>query len=160
MISLAYAQSSTATTSDFELFLPVIITGVIIIAFILRSELKKGREQKQAKPQKPQPNLSVAQEPSVLVYCRDCGKQISRRAATCPNCGAPQQTPAEAHHATPDRQVSFGWTLLFGGFYLMYKGWFKSGLAAIAVSFMTGMIAWFIVPFFAQRMVNALDKPA
>lgn len=27
-----------------------------------------------------------------MIYCRECGKQISDQAPACPNCGAPQQT--------------------------------------------------------------------
>ncbi len=38
-----------------------------------------------------------------LVYCRECGKQVSDQAPTCPNCGAPQGVAALA--AAPAKPV-------------------------------------------------------
>jgi len=36
-----------------------------------------------------------------MKHCRDCGSEISEKARTCPNCGAPQEgAPQEAGPAT------------------------------------------------------------
>jgi uncharacterized membrane protein YvbJ len=88
-----------------------------------------------------------------LVFCRECGKQISDQAASCPHCGAPQKTEAP----TIEREVSAVWTFLFGGIYFLVKGWFKAGIAALVISFFTGFIAWFIIPFFARKFVDSFE---
>lgn len=31
---------------------------------------------------------------TAFIYCKDCGKQISRNALTCPFCGCPQKEPS------------------------------------------------------------------
>jgi Predicted membrane protein len=41
-------------------------------------------------------NHECPQSSSNLMYCSDCGSQISRRAATCPKCGAPNQLASQA----------------------------------------------------------------
>lgn len=54
-----------------------------------------------------------------LAYCRECGKQVSDQAPTCPNCGAPQRIIAAAA-ATPARSpksrgVAIALALILGG---------------------------------------------
>ena len=40
----------------------------------------------------------------VLMYCRECGKQVSSEAPTCPHCGAPYPTGIrEAPGPAPER---------------------------------------------------------
>jgi TM2 domain-containing membrane protein YozV len=56
-----------------------------------------------------------------LVYCRDCGKQISDQADSCPNCGA-------VVRRTKSRAVAILLALFLGGigahkFYLNRPGW-------------------------------------
>jgi hypothetical protein len=36
---------------------------------------------------------------NALVQCHDCGKEVSRRAAACPNCGCPMGDPAHKAYA-------------------------------------------------------------
>ncbi len=88
-----------------------------------------------------------------LVFCRECGKQISDLAASCPHCGAPQKTEPPKI----EREVSGLWTFLFGGFYFLFKGWFKAGIAALVISLFTGLIAWFIIPFSAKKFVDSFE---
>jgi uncharacterized membrane protein YvbJ len=45
-----------------------------------------------------------------MAYCNNCGKEISDYAATCPECGAPQQ-PKRATTVAVDNG-GFGWGLL------------------------------------------------
>jgi TM2 domain-containing membrane protein YozV len=52
-------------------------------------------------------------EPAGLVYCRDCGRQISARAASCPHCGSPH-APAVAP-STKSRGVAVFLALFLGG---------------------------------------------
>lgn len=55
------------------------------------------------------------------------------------------------------RDVSPLWTL-FGGFvYFFAKGWWKAGVTALVLNFMTGSLAWFVLPFVAQSFVDALE---
>jgi len=69
-----------------------------------------------------------------LVNCRECGKQISDQAATCPSCGAPilgrsQSPSARVVVAAPkSRSAAVLLSMLLGGlglhkFYLNSPGW-------------------------------------
>lgn len=52
--------------------------------------------------------------------CRECGREISTEAATCPQCGVPRPTqpetaPTSAEHVVEPRLKGLeGWLLLFG----------------------------------------------
>lgn len=56
----------------------------------------------------PRPNVVIAANGestgSSLVKCEDCGKSISRRASSCPHCGAPSPTPATAQKGKTNAQ--------------------------------------------------------
>jgi predicted RNA-binding Zn-ribbon protein involved in translation (DUF1610 family) len=43
---------------------------------------------------KPKENTGSGETPPKLIDCPDCGKAVSRRAASCPNCGCPINTGA------------------------------------------------------------------
>jgi hypothetical protein len=99
-----------------------------------------------------------------LITCIECGKEISDKAASCPQCGVPQAFNS-AHGGssmgtleTRRYNVSFGWTFLFGCFYLFYKGWFKSGLVHAAIALLSGGIGWLVAPFFAQKVVDYFEN--
>jgi len=93
-----------------------------------------------------------------IVACPECSKEISDKAQSCPNCGAPQEKKQNLETVENSaHDVSFAWTLLFGAFYLWYKGWFKSGLVAIVIAFVSGGFGWLIVPFFAKQLVNYFE---
>src|SRR5580700_4243028 len=55
------------------------------------------------------------------------------------------------------RDVSPIWTFFFGCFYFFFKGWWKAGIVSLFIGVFTGGIAWFIIPFFAQAFVNAVE---
>jgi hypothetical protein len=101
-----------------------------------------------------------------LVNCSECGKSISDKAASCPNCGAPQTTSTEqkteesAIESAAQSQfiVSRLWTFFFGFFYFIYKGWWKSGFAYIALTFVSGGFWWLLGPLFAPAMVQYFEK--
>lgn len=43
-----------------------------------------------------------------LINCRECGKQISDQAASCPHCGAPlKATPAPQQNTAPQQAVDY-----------------------------------------------------
>jgi len=51
-----------------------------------------------------------------LVYCRECGKQVSDQAPTCPNCGAPQRAaPIAGARPVKSRGAAIILALLLGG---------------------------------------------
>jgi TM2 domain-containing membrane protein YozV len=73
-----------------------------------------------------------------MVYCRECGKQISDEAASCPNCGAPA-----VHRASKSRVVAILLAPFLGGlgahkFYLGRPGW---GIVYI-------LFCWTLIPAF------------
>jgi len=90
-----------------------------------------------------------------LVYCRECGKQISDQAISCPGCGAPQPSTAQVQHG--EREVSKVLTFFFGGVYFMFKGWFKAGIAALVISVITAFIGWFVIALFAKKFVDSFE---
>ncbi len=46
------------------------------------------------------------------------------------------------------------WTLVFGFFYLAYKGAWLAAIIAFGLAIFTGGISWFVFPFFASRSVE------
>lgn len=52
---------------------------------------------------------------------------------------------------------SLVWTLLGGFIYFFVKGWWKAGLAAMLLNFVTGGLSWFVLPFFAQQFVETVE---
>ena len=61
-----------------------------------------------------------------LVKCAECGKEVSDRAVSCPNCGLPQQQPL----STPDKRrrlVGIGISLTFLGLIGMLLSSFLPG---------------------------------
>ena len=59
--------------------------------------------------------------------------------------------------AESERDVSWVWTLVGGFVYFFVKGWWKAGLVAMALYFFTGGLSWLMLPFFAQRFVEAVE---
>lgn len=59
------------------------------------------------------PVRSASTAPGGLIHCVDCGRQISSRAATCPQCGAP--APRAVFAATKSRGVAVLLALVLGG---------------------------------------------
>lgn len=90
-----------------------------------------------------------------LVYCRECGKQISDQALSCPACGAPQRATSQVIRT--EREVSQVLTFFFGGVYFMFKGWFKAGIAALVISVITAFIGWFVIALFAKKFVDSFE---
>lgn len=43
----------------------------------------------------------------MLINCSECGKQVSDKAARCPNCGNPIATAAKDMNESPNRQNQF-----------------------------------------------------
>ena len=88
-----------------------------------------------------------------LINCRDCGLEISKRAASCPHCGAPAASaapPPQRYYKTPPPKVEtvstrsiVGYYFLailmplfgfFAGIYLMAKKETGHGVACMALS--------------------------
>ena len=73
-----------------------------------------------------------------LVTCPDCGKQISRNAASCPNCGAPNSI---SNYKNKERfivnprigkgKIVLGGILIFFGFVYSYGGSYTLGAVCI-----------------------------
>jgi len=103
-----------------------------------------------------------------LIACAECNKQISDKAATCPQCGAP--ISASRQHAVPaatatkfadpvsgsqvDITSAGVWTFLFGPFYFAHRQVWSHAAISFAVAFVTWGISWLGYPFFAQRIVR------
>jgi TM2 domain-containing membrane protein YozV len=46
-------------------------------------------------------NISYESDPSApMMYCSECGEEISEKAKTCPNCGAPQKSNSDTSRVT------------------------------------------------------------
>ncbi|WP_415774668.1 hypothetical protein [Paraburkholderia sp. J11-2] len=86
-----------------------------------------------------------------VVYCRGCGREIHESALACPQCGAPQIPQKKT------RDVSALWTFVFGFFYFLAKGWIKSAVVALILAACTFGVTWLVIPFFAQRFVDAVE---
>lgn len=102
-----------------------------------------------------------------LVKCAECGKEISDKAAACPNCGAP--VAAQLHQApvadalifknprTGD-QVSIEkaglWTFLFGPLYFAHRGIWSHAAISFVVALVTYGVGWLVYPFFARGILR------
>lgn len=58
-----------------------------------------------------------------LIYCKECGKQISSKAPVCPNCGSPQDDETNS-----DNNIHIGYLLIsflipLVGFVLVFVFW-------------------------------------
>lgn len=75
-----------------DILISIILWGIIIGAFIgipiffiydqkrINRKIKQNREEEK--------KLEVEEKPNMM-YCPDCGKEISKQAEKCPNCGKP-----------------------------------------------------------------------
>ncbi len=105
-----------------------------------------------------------------LVNCSECGKQISDKAATCPQCGAPVITsPASTTPVDRARAILFEnprtgqvtnisnagvYTLFFGCFYFALKGVWTHAVIGAILAIVTYGISWLVYPAFAQGIVR------
>ena len=82
-----------------------------------------------------------------LMYCRECGKQVSSEAPTCPNCGVPQPvilaggyapTLATAYPLAPRKDTGIAALLSFfiPGAGQMYKGHVGAGFGWMLAVFL------------------------
>jgi hypothetical protein len=106
-------------------------------------EAWKAQQAGNAPPAAPAGPSSPQPAPGTLVACPDCGREISRRATTCPHCGAPRDgAPSSVPlpnlaHLSPYYQEEFrkihrsgetykgkwNWAAFFGGaFWAFAKG--------------------------------------
>lgn len=105
-----------------------------------------------------------------LVACGECGKEISDKAAACPNCGAPGAAAA-APSSVADPKVALrfahprtgkvisvenaaAWALVFGFFYFALRGPTRHAIISFGAAFLTWGVSWFVYPFFAQKIVR------
>lgn len=61
------------------------------------------------------------------------------------------RNPANSYEETVDKAGL--WCLLFGCFYLAYKGAWMAAAVALGLALATGFISWLVFPFFARRLV-------
>jgi len=86
-----------------------------------------------------------------LIKCSECGKDVSDRAASCPNCGAPLRSAVSQSHKAPVRVVRAGWRweaigalLVIGGLIAAIAGAGGYGWFALFVGFIIFIIGRFI----------------
>jgi ribosomal protein L37E len=92
---------------------------------------------------------------STMVYCTACGKQIHESAATCPGCGAPQQTrtpapamAAPAGYATDKRILPAAILCFFLGVFGAHRFYVGKVGSAIAMIFTIGGLGiWMLIDF-------------
>lgn len=72
-----------------------------------------------------------------MMPCKECGHQISDRAASCPSCGAPVATPVVRH-----------------------KPRFKRIVAAVLLLVGIGAVIWMLLPHSAREQVTGLARGA
>lgn len=92
---------NTAGAGFWGLVIPALVAGSGFALQMWRPRQPSGNrsglhETQRAAP--PQPPLIVIPSPQVianpnLLPCPDCGRQVSRRAASCPSCGCPISVP-------------------------------------------------------------------
>lgn len=84
------------------------------------------------------------------IKCNECKNEISRLSKKCVNCNSPKEVISV-------REVSQLYTLLFGGLYFIFKGWYKAGVVALIITFLTGFIGMLLLPFIAKKLVDKLE---
>ncbi|SDW30467.1 tRNA_anti-like [Pseudomonas syringae] len=96
-----------------------------------------------------------------LIECKECSKQVSDSAASCPNCGAPVTSAPVAHAPDKAKKVGFGFAL--GIFFLPWLfGWFLLGRGYSAGARVVGL-SWMvlaIILFLGSRDKNPSDTTA
>jgi hypothetical protein len=58
---------------------------------------------------------------------------------------------------TMNRKPSRILLLLFGFFYLQYKGWYKAALVHAILTFILMGTFWIVIPFYAMQFVNTFE---
>ena len=101
-----------------------------------------------------------------LINCNECGKQISDKAAVCPQCGAPVQS----HKIKPELAVTFRdphtgpikridqaglWTFLLGPIYFLANGVWTHALLSTIAALITYGLSWLIYPLFAKSVMRS-----
>tara|TARA_Y100001970_G_C14226295_1_gene855892 strand:- start:2096 stop:2617 length:522 start_codon:yes stop_codon:yes gene_type:complete len=116
-----------------------------------------------------------------LITCPDCNQEISDAAPSCIKCGRPMETKSIVQPSNDEiptdstAQVSLKsnqwqhpiskeiitisnaawlWALLFGGFYLAYKGHAGQGILWIILALFTVGIAWVVLPFMVKGILE------
>ena len=78
--------------------------------------------------------------------------EMSPRAEISASSGSGFKNPANGY--TETLSVPFLWCLLFGCFYLAYKGAWVAACMAFVLAIVTGGFSWLIFPFFARGLVR------
>lgn len=81
----------------------------------------------------------------MLITCPECGKSVSDKARTCPNCGAPVEVFGEASRlSTQKRSVAVVFAIFLGilGGHNSYLGYKKRA----TIEFILGVIGLFTIP--------------
>lgn len=97
-----------------------------------------------------------------MASCRSCGNSIWNTTKQCPVCGTKQRgarANVRRENTAPNaRDVSGLYLLLFGFFYLKYKGWHRAALAHFLMCFFMMGTMWLALPFFAKRFVDYFEE--
>lgn len=89
-----------------------------------------------------------------LVYCTECGEEVSALAATCPKCGAPQGEPKSDRGFVPTLLLCFFFGML--GFHRFYVG--KIGTGILMVITFGGLGIWAIIDLIMIVVGSFRDK--
>lgn len=85
--------------------------------------------------------------------CYECGKNIPKDTLVCSFCGAPQGL-----YDLEYEDASILLTLLFGPFYLLYKGWVSIALIYTGIGVITSGIGFFIMPFYIKDLIKYIHS--
>ena len=106
-------------------------------------------------------NNAPSTPPSSLISCPDCGRDVSKRASSCPHCGAPLQAPslvpppvqqspgasAQAVYIVPVKSrgayIVLGFFLGMLGFHNFYAGYTGKAVAQLLITICLG---WLMFP--------------
>lgn len=72
--------------------------------------------------------------PTTMQYCADCGTQYSRRAVTCPKCGAPSPLAPAKSDKSRVTYVVLGFLLGGFGVHNFYSGHTGKGIVKIILT--------------------------
>lgn len=89
-----------------------------------------------------------------LIYCKECGKQLSSNASVCPNCGNPQEANQKNNNGIHIGYLLIGFLIPFVGFTLTVIFW-KSNRKS-ANSSLLGSVMGFIVTMILYSYMETL----
>ena len=77
-----------------------------------------------------------------MMYCKDCGKEISKNAKVCPNCGCRYEDDVSISH----KACAIGFSIIIPiiGFVLAIIGMYKGDKVCCRIALFLSILSWII----------------